>query len=396
MNREPHPRPFSARRGVTSSVLHSPIGEGTGVRLFLFLLLLHSPFSVLCSQETHWEFSLGAEYMLTAYSFRSSHNTWGTGFEAVWMKTENGKWKKGKEELSAAPFSWGVKFDFGLTPQSICGNRFGMVAMLRDPLNPRLSLDMGVGLSSYTKPNYRTGNPGNVYISTPVACLIDVGLVASLTDRSHLALRLLHSSNGNMRRPNRGLNYFRLELGISAPPPENGKRKTENLEYPGAAAGSPFSVSRSAEASCHELGFTLIPSLTFSRHNLQSGLFFCYDLALNYEYHTSPAMAYGATVDLWYNFSHPWQLPRYHDSYTFPMYVSALLFFERFWGPVSLKGGIGGVIAASSRVLVPVYERLAVYYNFGRHYAGIGINAHLGQAEYIEWSYGYRIPIGKR
>ena len=128
---------------------------------------------------------------------------------------------------------------------------------------------------------------------------------------------------------------------------------------------------------------------------MQRGLFFCYDLAINYEYHATPVFAYGATVDLWYNFSHPWQLPRYHDNYTFPMYVSAQAFVEGFWGPLSIKAGIGPVLAASSRVLVPVYERLAAYYNFGHHYVGIGINAHLGQAEYIEWSYGFRLPLGK-
>ena len=45
---------------------------------------------------------------------------------------------------------------------------------------------------------------------------------------------------------------------------------------------------------------------------------------------------------------------------------------------------------------MPVYERLGVYYNFGNNYAGIGINAHGGQAEFIEWSYGRRIPLSKK
>ena len=345
----------------------------------MLLLLLPLP---LQAQQTLWEFSLGAEYLLTAYSFRSNHNAVGTGIEAAWYYCEESGTAHGR-----APEA-GVKFDFGYTPQGICGNRFGVAAMLRTPLCPWLDADMGLGLSSYSKPNYRTGNAENVYISTPLVCLVDFGLVAPLGDRSHVALRVLHSSNGNMRRPNRGLNYFRLELGMALPPRE----VVRSASAPAFSLRPPASF----QGPWHEVGFTLIPSCTFSHHNMQQGLFFCYDVALNYAYRATPAVAYGATVDLWYNFSHPWQLPRYHDNYTFPMYVSALLFFERFWGPISLKGGIGGVIAASSRVMVPVYERLAVYYNFGRHYAGIGINAHIGQAEYIEWSYGYRIPVGKK
>ena len=348
------------------------------------ILLLLLPLS-LRAQDTHWEFSLGAEYMLTAYSFHSIHNTWGTGFQAARYHRVSGGdyWIRRRHNPS-----WGIKFDLGLTPQSICGNRLGVAGMLRTPLLPWLDADMGLGLATFGKPNFRTGNLDNVYISTPVVCLIDMGLIARLDNRAHLALRLLHSSNGNMRRPNRGLNYFRLEMGI--PLLSSGQQTATTRWNPVLPPLPPLFLPY------HELGIALIPSLTISRHSMQHGVFFCYDVALNYEYHATPILGVGATVDLWYNYSHPWQLPRYHDPYTLPMYFSAMAFLEGFWGPVSLKGGIGGVIAASSRVLVPVYERLAVYYNFGNNYAGIGINAHMGQAEYIEWTYGRRFPIGKR
>ena len=345
------------------------------MRRLAVILLLLLPLSLRA--QSRWEFSLGGDYLLTAYSFQSQHNTWGTGFEAV-------RWK-----LMDAPYRtntfWGLKLDFGLTPQSICGNRFGVAGMLRTTLSSWLDADMGLGLASYSKPSYVTGDPENVYISTPLACLIDLGLVMPLDSRSHVALRLLHSSNGNMRRPNRGLNYFRFEMGFSLT--EN-SRMRYNPKIP--------KINHYPITTPHYLNIMVAPSLSFSRHSMQGGLYFCYNLSLSYEYHSTPVFVYGGTLDLWYNFSHPWQLPRYHDNYTFPMYFSALGFFESFWGPVSLKGGIGYVIAASSRVMVPVYERLAVYYNFGNNYVGIGINAHSGQAEFIEWSYGRRIPIKKR
>lgn len=343
--------------------------------LLLVLFGVGSRWSVAVGQG-RWEFSLGGEYMLTAYSFLSPHNTWGTGFEAACYRPLSSSYWPGT--------TWGWKLDFGFTPQSICGNRLGVSGMLRTPLLSWLDADMGFGLAKYSKPSYVTGNPENVYISTPVVCLIDLGLVARIDSRSYLALRLLHSSNGNMRRPNRGLNYFRFEMGFPLGDDTQLWRTTVSK-----------SNLQSSLANPHYLNIMVAPSLTFSRHGMQRGLFFCYDLALSYEYHRTSALVYGGTLDLWYNFSHPWQLPRYHDNYTFPMYFSTLGFIEGFWGPLSIKGGVGVVLAASSRVMVPIYERLSVYYNFGNNYAGIGINAHGGQAEYIEWSYGRRIPLKK-
>lgn len=342
-------------------------------RRWAILLLLLSALAMPAQAQKPWEVSLGGEYLLTAYSFRSPHNTWGTGLEVACFP------------LVTDSYSYGLKFDFGLTPQNLCGNRIGAAFIIRTPLLRWLDADIGLGLSSYSKPRYVTHDTNNVYITTPVVCLFDLGLVARLDRGSFVALRLLHSSNGNMRRPNRGLNYFRLEMGFP---------------LSGSAFGSRRSVvprtAATTQDAYHELGFMVAPSLTISRHSMQHGLYFCYDVSLNYEYRHTPVWGYGGSLDLWYNYSHPWQLPRYHDNYTLPMYFSTLAFVERFWGPLSVKGGIGVVLAASSRVMVPVYERLAIYYNFGNNYAGIGINAHGGQAEFIEWSYGHRFPLRRR
>lgn len=348
--------------------------------ILLLLLQLVVP-TALVAQERHWEFAIGGEYMITRYSLTSPHNTLGTSLQATWLHRLTGHecWVRMRHHPS-----FGLRFDLGITPQGICGNRLGLAPLVRTPLLPWLDFDLGLGLSVYGKPRYATGDTANVYISTPAVCLVDLGFVAHVDERAHLALRLLHSSNGNMRRPNRGLNFIHIEMGVAL---DNDRRRMTGRE---AFEGLPAPCSFDP---WHELGFTLATGLTFSRHSLQRGLYLCYDLSLNYEYHRSPLLGYGATVDLWYNFSHPWQLPRYHDRYTFPMYVNAMPFVEFFWGPLSLRGGIGLMLATSSRVMEPVYERLGVYYNFGNSYAGIGINAHYGQAEFIEWSFGHRFRV---
>lgn len=352
------------------------------MRKTIAILLLLLP-SALGAQNTHWEFSLGAEYMITRYSFTSPYNTFGSSIDVTWFNRMTGDecWKQQRHYPSI-----GIRFDLGITPQSICGNRLGAAPILRTPLLPWLDFDMGLGLAIYGKPASSTGDTANVFITTPVVCLLDLGLVLHHDDRSHLALRLLHSSNGNMHRPNRGLNFFHLEMGMNLGKEGRGRR-TESGEW------------RTVDCEMdpwHEIGFTLSPSLTASRHSMQKGMYFCYDISLNYQYRRSTLWGYGATVDLWYNFSHVWQLDVYHDDYSFPMYVSAMPFLEFYWGRLSLRGGMGLTLISSDRVIVPVYERLCLYYNFGQSYAGVGINAHFGQAEFIEWSYGYRIPIRKR
>lgn len=324
------------------------------------------------AQDTHWEFAIGGEYMVTGYSLASPHNASGTGLEVTWLRRMEGDacWVRMRHHPSV-----GLRLGLGITPQGISGNRIGVTPVLRTPLSAWLDLDLGLGVSVYSRPSFVSHDTANVYISTPATWLIDVGLVAHLDERSHVALKLLHSSNGNMRRPNRGLNYLNLEVGMAL-----GKDFYEYKKEPGCAF-NPW----------HEVGVMVAPSLAFSRHATQQGLFFCYDVSLNYEYRRTPLWGVGASVDLWYNFSYAWQVSVYHDRYTFPMYMGAMPFVEFYWGALSVKGGVGVTLLASNRVSGPVYERLGVYYNFGDCYAGIGINAHYGQAEFVEWSFGYRL-----
>ena len=347
--------------------------------LILTASFLLSPLAAK-AQETHWEVSLGAEYMLTAYSFRSPDNIFCGSVEATWWYRFVGDedWVR----LRRNP-SMGIMADVGISPHSICGYRFGMAGMLRTPLASWLDGELGLGLSTFSKPLNRTGDTNNVYISTSLTCLVVLGLTARLDENIRLSLALLHASNGAVKFPNRGLNYFRLAASYSLPVKHVATEK-EPLRPATRFSGY------------HEVGFMVAPSLVASRHSVQKGLFPTYNLSLNYQYHRSPVFSVGGSVDLWYNFSHTQQLVWYHDDYPLPLYVSALFFVEGFWGPVSIKGGAGVVLSASSRVNIPVYERLAAYYNFGNNYVGIGINAHAGQAEFVEWSYGFRFPIRKR
>ena len=76
-----------------------------------------------------------------------------------------------------------------------------------------MDYSLGVGLSIYTKALSFTGDEENVFISSLVSCLIDVAFNFRLGDDVLLNASLLHSSNGMLYKPNKGVNF--LQLGVA-------------------------------------------------------------------------------------------------------------------------------------------------------------------------------------
>lgn len=327
--------------------------------------------------SAQWEVSIGPEYMLTAYSFRSPHNTIGLGTEATyWWHTDgSSSW-----QMQRGLPSWGAKVYAGWFPQSICGHRFGATAMLRQPLALGIDWEAGVGLSSYTNPLSRSGNAENVYISTPVVVLIDVGFSTQVADRWRFGLRLLHSSNGMTHYPNRGLNFFRADAMFSPA----GKRGAATVRGWGERVEQPIA-----------LNIMLSPGFVASRHeDFLQHMYFAYDVMLGIERRLTSLYGVGVAVDVWYNYAHTDWLRLVHSTYKWPFYLGAMPYVESYWGRLSLRGGMGYTLLHSDEVKILIYERLGLYYNFGSCYAGLGINAHAGQIELVEWSLGYRLPLG--
>lgn len=330
----------------------------------------------LQAQEMHYEASMGGEYLVTAYSFNSPHNAYGMNldFSRWYQATANTGWAAMRHQPS-----FGVKANIALTPKSICGHRIGLDGLIRTPLSPWLDWELGLGVSTYTRSRYLVEDTNNVYITTLFTFLLEAGLVAHLGPYMNLGLRIVHSSNGRLHEPNRGLNY--LQAGLSIDPA--GTWSPANLKK--------VNVLRVADP--HEVSVASSVGLVVSRHTLQSGYYPCYDFSFSYAYHASPVATYGATLDLWYNYSHTWQMEFYGDEWPIPLYVGALLFTEGYWGPMNFKLGLGYTLLASSLVKEPVYERVGVYYNFDSKYVGMAVNAHLGQIEFVEFTFGYRIRV---
>lgn len=345
-------------------------------RVALILCLLLPCLSGM-AQQKHFEVAVNGSYMMTNNSSYWGNNAFGFGVDAAWWyRTTGDAWWMLRRQHP----SFGIKVSYEHIPDGIAGDRFGIVGLLRGCFLPGvdwLEWNIGPGFSLYTKSAKITGDKTNVFISSALNCLIDFGLTAHLNERMTLGARLLHTSNGMLSRPNQGLNYIQLDVGVKF-------GDTEKL---------PLVECPDTSFRRHELGFTLSPGVAMTRYEPLDGYYPCYDLSLNYLYYVDPVVAFGVTADLWYSFVDNELKKRYNVEWPVPCYLSVMPTAEGFWGPVSIKAGMGANLLTSDLIGIKIYERVGVYYNWNRHYAGVAIHAHAGQIMFIEWSWGMRFAM---
>lgn len=344
----------------------------------IFHALLLVPVGGVLGQSSRWEVGLAVSEMTPNNFNMLEYSAAAVGAELGWWHCfQSDEWWVVRRKNPA----FGIKASFAFIPAGISGHRLGVVGVLRAPLWKRIDYHIGLGLSSYTRSSYFTHDTANIFISTLLNCLIDVGFDYCITDRLSASLALLHSSNGMLHRPNKGLNF--LQVGMSY-----------NIAGPGYRLPRATPVpDPPAMDSRHEIGVTFQGGVVESRDLRLDGHYPCYDLSLNYQYYLDPLVAVGGTLDLWYNFSHYKLAHMLDEKYTFPCYLSALGYIEGKWGPVSIKAGIGPVLVAPERVNIRFYERVGAYYNIGKHYLGVSLHAHAGVIEFMEWGYGFRLPV---
>ena len=324
------------------------------------------------------EVTLNGGYMMPNNSQYSAFNSATYGMDLTyWKRDYTGdywRWKRGFPSV-------GIRFSYAHIPNSVAGDRFGLVSLLGGGMGTRWNYSVGLGLSAYTRPRSITGDTNNIFIGSLFNCLIDLGLTYRPMDDLLMTFRILHTSNGMLKWPNMGLNYLQLDIGYRIPVKEfNGVVITEEPSYPRDYAPREWSVALS-------LGTVM------SRDREFAGYYPCYDLSVYYQKNISPTFSFGGAVDFWYNAVDRCHILREDGVYRMPLYLSALGMMEFRWGHMSLKTGIGAIVLGSFQVTNPIYERVGGYYNFGRNYLGVAMNAHAGRIEFIEWTYGRRFPI---
>ena len=341
--------------------------------MIMFLLCM-----ICTAQQKHFEIAVNSSYMMTNNSSYWKYNTFGFGVDAAWWyRTTDDKWWMQRRQHP----SYGIKMSYEHIPAGIAGDRIGIVGLIRAPFIPGVSWlewNLGPGFSYYTKSAKKTGDKDNIFISSRLNCLIDLGLTAHINEGVTIGARLLHTSNGMLSRPNQGLNYFQMDVGLKL----------------GETKKIPYQECLDTVFKREEIGFTFSSGLALTRYELLDDYYFCYDLSINYQHYIDPVVAVGVAVDLWYNFADNDLKPRYHVDWPVPVYLGLLPTIEGFWGPVSIQAGLGSDLLVSKLIKIRMYERVGAYYNWKRHYVGVALHAHAGQVAFIEWSWGMRFVAG--
>jgi hypothetical protein len=353
--------------------------------LYIIILISFCLSKELLAQKDYysWEGSANIGYMIPNNASYSDFSSLSFGVEAVWW---NNSVDTSLRHTSRIPMPYGIKLSYAHLPNSVAGDRFGLVSMLREPLlgSKHWQWTLGAGISAYTRPRSLVDDSSNIFIGSLINCLLDVGLTYRSSDRFFFSFHFLHSSNGMLYRPNMGVNFLQFDVGYTFVPLREKRIPFRNM------IRRPHYLR---DTGLEEVSVAFSPGTVMPRDKDLGGYFFCYDLSLYYQRYTSPHFAFGGGIDFWYNGVDRELLAREKNYYTFPLYVSAMGVMEFFRGPISFKLGVGPVIVASNQVTTLFYERAGAYYNWGSNYLGVGINAHGGRIEFIEWTFGHRFRL---
>ena len=326
-------------------------------------------------------------------------------------------------------YNLGLRGNITFFPNAIAGQRIGLSGFIQEPLwrfkrkvlfdgdtvpsttlNP-LSLEMDCGLAFYTNPYSRTPNPDNVFIGSNFNCMIQIGLSYShcLRDFSHIvfAAKLAHSSNGYLVKPNKGLNYLQLSVGYTLPAQyPSGFCRISYFDTIDRGARDLWPVINSREMwpmdnpafRGGEWLLSYAPGVVMPRYTGASqNYFYAHTAQAGWLYRFNPARAVGATLDLTYNYSHTAIIRHWNENYSLPFYIGIAGVYEATYYRLTLHTAVAAYLARSEHGTTPLYERVGLYYNFGReyrrvrHFVGVALKSHMAHIDFIEWHYGIRI-----
>ena len=177
--------------------------------------------------------------------------------------------------------SFGLELSYDYIDNSLTGNKVGALFFIRPSVykSRHLSADvfLGLGLSYLSKTN-SVANPRNVYIGSHINALINLGGQINWFLSDNFALtacaRFSHSSNGQMVRPNLGLNFWEVELGC---------------EYYFDAYKYDVPVAVDTFSKCGAVNISFSPGMAESRYNGRN--YFASTVSVAYSRHFHPGFS---------------------------------------------------------------------------------------------------------
>lgn len=289
---------------------------------------------------------------------------------------------------------YGVRVNYARFHPSLAGDRYGVAAFMKTPIlaedpSNRLFFELDFGLSLFTEPYVRTHDSRNQFIGSYLNCLIHAGFsyLHSLPggDAVSIDVKLVHSSNGYLQKPNQGWNVLEGGLGYHL-----GVEKQSAFGWLGQ------------DTVCNDyLLVSYAPGMVKPRWssggNAPQPYYYCHTAEVAMMWRPSLKYAWGLGVDVNYNYSQRPLSTFHHDSYTLPFYIGGVVSIEPYWGRLSVRASLGAYLLKSrlsSVVSLPFYERIGLFYHISHHlFTGISMRAYAAHVDYIEWNIGWNIGV---
>jgi hypothetical protein len=284
---------------------------------------------------------------------------------------------------------YGLSYVFmDLGSPTILGYSHGLLPFVNFPVTPfnhKLSAGfrVGGGISYITKKYHRTENFKNSAISTHINALVSFNLEGRYNITNDLSARLgfhlTHLSNGTIKKPNAGLNYPMISLGL-AYCYKNQKISNENrLKFVDRQNRFQFfgygSYKEAKGAGGPKYGVGAIsmeysrPIKTLWRYGIALDLMYDESSAFIMEYKEIPYDTKWQTVSSGVTINTEIMLDR----------LSAVVHFGKYIQNPSREGGA-------------LYQRIGLRYRFvNRFWMHLALKTHWGSADYIEFGLGYKI-----
>lgn len=317
---------------------------------------------------------------------KTEHYT-GIDIQMEWRKIENTFYNY----LYRYP-SMGVGFSSMTRYSNQLGRPMGIYGFIEMPFSRHgiyrnffLSYFGQIGLGFNIKPYDAESNPLNQFVGTNLNSYIHLGFKANykLSNRVSLigSIGLKHFSNGAIKRPNAGINYIPIGIGVKTKLGSVHPLPAEAVNYP----------------ELEKRGFWNIAMyLGYKNYEVDEGSYFRGGLGINYLWEASYKYRVGLGLDWFYgagvNDRWPGENTNFLDANSFAIVGSwEWKINKHLYAPVAF--GVYLDRSEFNNEMTWFYERVGVRYRFDNHvFMGIQIKAHKAKADFFEFTMGYTIP----
>ncbi len=269
------------------------------------------------------------------------------------------------------------------------GKAYAVYPFLQIPLvsgkNFKLNFRGGVGLGYETKVWDRVENHKNTAMSTNFNGYVNlrINTLTNISRRIRLeaGFGLSHLSNGALTKPNLGINFPTLNLGM-----EIGTGKKMN-KVRCDSISVPHKKVMEYNAG-FALGFSEVSASDDNKYH-------AFTLSFNLKKYFHPKAKFGGGVEFFYNGANlPYLnmdsttgISKNATNFLFGGKISYDFVVEKISFPVEM-----GVYAYTKmKNNGPIYHRIGVRYEASKHWiAGITLKTHWAKADYFEWGFGYK------